>query len=247
MSQKRMFSKDVVRTDSFLDMSLSAQALYFQLCMDADVKGFVYPRVVMRMLGSTADDLNALVGRGFAIPFESGVIVITHWKINNNLRLDREALSQFVEEEKLLLSTETGVYQLIDNSRSTPGVLPRRIGKDRIGKDRIGEGEEHAPLKENKFSKREDITDSVVEELARKYEVPVDFVVNCWDSAQNWLDCNGKVKKNYKAFLANWVKSDMEKYRKEVRQNAKPRAIDAEAIIRARTMASKDEQRSIHS
>ena len=43
MAQKRMFSKDVVRTDRFLDMPLSAQALYFHLNLDADVKGFVSP------------------------------------------------------------------------------------------------------------------------------------------------------------------------------------------------------------
>lgn len=93
------------------------------------------------------------------------------------------------------------------------------------------------------FNKIEDITNPVLEEIAEKYEVSVGFVENCWDTAQNWLESSGKTKKNYKAFLSNWVKSEKGK---EV-QNGKPRAIDAERIIRERKMGSQSEQRSLHS
>jgi hypothetical protein len=64
---------------------------------------------------------------------------------------------------------------------------------------------------EKKFFKKEDITDSVVSDLALKYDCPESFVWSCWDSACNWMDANGKSKKNYKAFLDNWVKSEVVK------------------------------------
>jgi hypothetical protein len=66
-------------------------------------------------------------------------------------------------------------------------------------------------LSQKKFSKKEDITESVISDLASKYDCPESFVYSCWDSAINWMDANGKTKKNYKAFLDNWVKSEVVK------------------------------------
>lgn len=217
MAQKRMFSKDVVRTDRFLDMSLSAQALYFHLCLDADVKGFVSPRLVMRMISSTPDDLNVLITKGFAIPFESGVIVITHWNINNKVRESHEAPSQFITEQQRLITTKQGLYQLQNNYSSTTVELLRRIDKDRIDKDSIDKNIEDADdsassLEKVTYSSRKDITSDVLKEIAEAYEVTEGFVADCWDSAQNWLDSKGKVYKNYRGFLANWVKRERARY-----------------------------------
>lgn len=136
MAQKRMFSKDVVRTDRFLDMPLSAQALYFHLSLDADVKGFVTPGLVMRITRAQPDDLNVLIGKNFVVPFETGVMVVTHWNVNNNVRDSREAPSQFVQEISNLKLTEQGTYVLLDNSRSTPGVLLPSIDEYRGGEYR---------------------------------------------------------------------------------------------------------------
>lgn len=61
-------------------------------------------------------------------------------------------------------------------------------------------------LQEKKYTKREDITQTVIDALSEKYSCPPSFVLNCWDTAVNWLDAEGKTKKNYKAFLDNWVK-----------------------------------------
>jgi hypothetical protein len=58
--------------------------------MTADDDGFVSPRKVLRMIGAGENDLKVLLAKGFVIPFESGVIVITHWKQNNYLRNDRD-------------------------------------------------------------------------------------------------------------------------------------------------------------
>lgn len=139
MAQKRMFSKDVVRTDAFLDMPLSSQALYFHLNLDADVKGFVSPRVIMRMVNSTADDLNVLITKGFVIPFESGVIVITHWHINNAIRETHEAESQFPKELARLELLQQGKYQLQEYYSSTTA----QISIDEIRLDKINNNVEN--------------------------------------------------------------------------------------------------------
>lgn len=79
MANRRMFSLDVVDTDRFLDMSASAQALYFHLGMRADDDGFVSsPRKIAKASNCGLDDLTLLAAKGFIIPFESGVVVVTH-------------------------------------------------------------------------------------------------------------------------------------------------------------------------
>ena len=84
MANRRMFSADVVCTDRFVEMPSSTQALYFQLGMKADDDGFISsPKQITRMVGAAEDDLKLLAAKGFIIPFESGVVVISDWKINN--------------------------------------------------------------------------------------------------------------------------------------------------------------------
>lgn len=71
-------------------MSASAQALYFHLGMHGDDDGFVSsPRKIARIAGCNDDDLRLLAAKGYIIPFESGVVVITDWNINNTLKNDR--------------------------------------------------------------------------------------------------------------------------------------------------------------
>lgn len=99
MASRRMFSKDVVCSDRFLDMPASAQALYFQYGLEADDDGFVSaPKKILRLTNASDDDLKILVAKGFLIPFDSGVVVIRDWKINNYLRRDRYTPTRFKEE-----------------------------------------------------------------------------------------------------------------------------------------------------
>jgi hypothetical protein len=116
MAQRRMFSPDIVRSDAFLEMSASARELYFQLGMSADDDGFIAPRGVMRMVGSSEDDLKLLIAKRFAIPFESGVIVVKHWKINNLVRKDWYKPTRYSEEAQLLYVKENMAYTL-DSSK----------------------------------------------------------------------------------------------------------------------------------
>jgi len=107
-----MFSLDVVDTDKFLDMPVSAQALYFHLGMRADDDGFVSsPRKITSLVGSNADDLKILVSKQFIIPFESGIIVIADWRVNNYLRSDRYKGTRYIGELEQL-SCRDGNYSL---------------------------------------------------------------------------------------------------------------------------------------
>lgn len=80
MANRRMFSLDVVDTDKFLEMPLSTQALYFHFGMRADDDGFVSsPKRIIKSLCCNEDDLKLLIAKGYLIPFESGVVVISDW------------------------------------------------------------------------------------------------------------------------------------------------------------------------
>ena len=109
MAQKRMFALQVIDTDKFMDMPLSAQALYFHLGMHGDDDGFVgSPRKIARSAGCNDDDLRLLAAKGYIIPFESGVVVITDWGINNTLKNDRYHATIYTAEKSLLITDCNG-------------------------------------------------------------------------------------------------------------------------------------------
>lgn len=111
MAKKRMFSQAIVLSDDFLDMPASTRCLYFCLGMLADDDGFVNnPRSVMRLCGSTNGDFQMLLSKGYIHLFDTGVIVILHWHINNYLRPDRYSPTKCIAEKAQLSATENGTY-----------------------------------------------------------------------------------------------------------------------------------------
>lgn len=142
MAERRMFAKTIIDSDAFLDMPLSTQALYFHLSMRADDDGFINnPKKIQRMIGGSDDDLKLLVAKRFIIPFESGIVVIKHWKIHNYIQSDRYKPTVYQEEKALITTKDNKAYTLDtecihDVSNVDTQV---RLGKDRIGQDRIGE------------------------------------------------------------------------------------------------------------
>ena len=111
MAERRMFSKAIIDSDAFLDMPLSTQALYFHLSMRADDDGFVgNPRKIMQMIGASNDDARVLLSKRFILEFESGVIVIKHWRINNYIQRDRYKSTTYVDEFKTLTTDEKNAY-----------------------------------------------------------------------------------------------------------------------------------------
>ena len=103
MAERRMFAKTIIDSDAFLDMPMSTQALYFHLSMRADDDGFINnPKRIQRMIGASEDDLKLLIAKAFIIVFESGVVVIKHWKIHNYIQSDRYKPTVYAEEKSLL-------------------------------------------------------------------------------------------------------------------------------------------------
>ena len=147
MADRRMFAKTIIDSDSFLDMPLSTQALYFHLSMRADDDGFINnPKKVQRMIGCSEDDLKLLVAKNFIIPFESGIVVIKHWKIHNYIRGDRKKDTVYPEEMALLIEKDNGAYSLKSDEeiyltgkcQSTDSQMTVKC-QHRLGKVSIGE------------------------------------------------------------------------------------------------------------
>lgn len=145
MAQRRMFSKKIVETDLFMEMSPTAKILYFYLNMSADDEGFIgNAKMLSRAYGSNNDDLKLLEAKGFIIAFPSGVTVVKDWNLNNKIRKDRQKPTIYTEEKTLLSLDSKGSY-LLGNQVST---IPQpndnqmsaqdRIGEVRLGKDSIG-------------------------------------------------------------------------------------------------------------
>jgi len=111
MAEKRMFAKTIIDSDAFLDMPLSAQALYFHLSMRADDEGFINnPKKIQRMIGASDDDCKLLIMKRYIIAFESGVIVIKHWRIHNYIQKDRFKETLYKEERRELVLDEKNAY-----------------------------------------------------------------------------------------------------------------------------------------
>ncbi len=113
MGEHRMFSEKIINSDSFLDMPHSTQTLYFHLGMKADDEGFIdNPKAVMRHVKCNEDDLRLLFAKKYIIPFESGVVVVTHWRIHNKIRSDRKKDTTYIDEKSQLEIDKDGSYIL---------------------------------------------------------------------------------------------------------------------------------------
>ena len=130
-----MFAKSIVLSDAFLDMPMSARCLYFTLSMFADDDGFVSsPKGIMRQCGASEDDLRVLLSKRYVLAFDSGVIVIKHWRINNFLRKDRHISTTYKEELATLMLDEKGAYVESVNC-GQPSIEEISIEKNRVVKD----------------------------------------------------------------------------------------------------------------
>lgn len=120
MARKRMFSLLVVDTDEFLDMPSSTQSLYYHLGMRADDDGFVSsPKKIAKLVNCSNDDLKLLIAKGFIIPFDSGIIAIRHWKLNNDLKKDRYTPTIYLKEKSTLRVNKNKVYSIDGNNLDT--------------------------------------------------------------------------------------------------------------------------------
>lgn len=201
MAERRMFAKTIVLSDAFLDMPMSARCLYFTLGMLADDDGFVNaPRSIMRQCGSSEDDMRILISKKFVLEFESGVIVIKHWRINNYLRNDRYVETKYVKEKALLVVDEKGGYKPSEASGIPPGMpsigIPR-LGQDSIGKDSINRPPPQTHQEVADYCREERL--GLTEEETKRF-----FTIM---EAQGWKHRNGKPIRDWRMLVATWAKS----------------------------------------
>lgn len=171
-----MFAKTIIDSDAFLDMPLSAQALYFHLSMRADDDGFINnPKKIQRMIGASDDDCKLLLCKRFIIAFESGVVVIKHWKIHNYIQKDRYKPTIYQEEKAMLDEKDNKAYtECIQNVYNTDTQVRLELGKDslEIVKDSIEEEKAEKPPDKKKEKKKsgydvilENINDDTLKDL----------------------------------------------------------------------------------
>ena len=226
MAQKRMFSQQIVDSDAFLEMPLSAQALYFHLSMRADDDGFVNnPVKIGRIINASPDDLKILLAKNFIISFENGVIVIKHWRINNYLRKDRYTETVYLEEKSQLDVKENGSYTYLgipdDNQMSTSGI--RSIDKSREEKNSIEKNKEEekeiVATRSPSFVKptREEILNYCNE---RKNKVDPSQFYDFYE-AKNWMIGKNKMK-DWKAAVRTWEQRDSNTKKLSSRPDVKP-------------------------
>lgn len=208
MAERRMFAKTIVTSDAFLDMPPSTRCLYFTLGMFADDDGFVNnPKSIMRQIGSSLDDMNILIAKKFIIAFESGVIVIKHWRIHNYIQSDRYRATKYQEEKSSLILDENKAYKqaaagldtrcIHDVSKADTEV---RLGKDRLGKESIGKSSKRftPPSKEE--------VEAYITE--KGYHVDAERFIDYY-TANGWMVGKNHMK-DWKATIRNWERRESE-------------------------------------
>lgn len=202
MAEKRMFSKKIIDTDWFMDMPASTQNLYFHLSMRADDDGFVSsPKGIIKLVGASDDDFRVLISKKFIIPFESGVCVITDWRINNYLRNDRHTDTIHKEELQQLSIDENGKYSL-----GIPGGIPTVYP---VYTESISNTESISTLnnKEDNLKKDSFIPPTLEEvkeyaESRGRGELAEKFFE--YFNAGNWFDSKGNKVKRWKQKFLTW-------------------------------------------
>lgn len=210
-----MFTMKVIDSDAFLDMPLSAQALYFHLNMRADDDGFVHnPKRILRMVGAAEDDMRLLIVKRFVIGFERGVIVIKHWRMHNTLRKDRYNPTQYQEELQMLSLKANNSYTENPNGNHLATtwqpngnhLAPQNsIGKDRLDKVSIEE-EEKKPAR-HKYGQYKNVLLSDEDMDKLKTEFPQDWE-NRIERLSEYIASSGKSYKNHLATIRSWARKD---------------------------------------
>ena len=249
MAEKRMFTQKIIDSDAFLDMPLSSQALYFHLNMRADDDGFINnPKKIQRMIGASEDDLKLLIAKRFVLCFESGVIVIKHWRMHNTLRKDRYNPTQYQDEYARLTVKENNSYtdkalpeptntatEWQPNGNQTEPERNHSIDKYSIDSDKysIEENKEAKPIR-HKYGEYKNVllSDSDLEKL--KTEFPSDYESRI-ENLSSYIASTGKVYKNHLATIRNWSRKEKKEVTKPINpklHNFPERQYDAEAYKR---------------
>ena len=223
MAERRMFAKTIIDSDAFLDMPVTTQLLYFHLAMRADDDGFVNkPKSIMRMTGCKDDDINLLFLKKFLIPFESGIVVIKHWKIHNYIAKDRYKETKYKNEKATLALDENNSYttciQTVDEMDTQDRLGKGRLSKDSININILPPPDEPEPSPKPKPTKHKYgeyknvlLTDEELEKLKAEYPDYQERI----ERLSSYVASSGKSYKSHYATIRNWARKDKPKEQKQ--------------------------------
>ncbi|EFF33043.1 hypothetical protein [Enterococcus faecium] len=270
MAERRMFAKTIIDSDAFLDMPLSTQALYFHLSMRADDDGFINnPKKIQRMVGCGDDDLKLLMAKRFILVFESGVIVIKHWKIHNYIRNDRYKPTLYQDEKALLADKDNKAYTFAeeipkhdeklgipdDNQTVHQMDTQVRLGKVRLGKvskeikDITPSKKTKAKPIRHKYGEYKNVLLSEDQMEKLKTEFPNDYQERI-ERLSEYCESSGKTYKNYLATIRSWARKEKSEpknassgYKRTGRREKLPEwAIDQEAYLKKKALERANRQ-----
>ena len=200
MADKRMFTKKITDDDNFISLPSSAQALYFHLNQGADDDGF-NNQVQMSMWKAHAsiDDLKVLMAKSYIIRFDSGVIVIKHWRMHNTLRKDRYTPTSFQEELQMLGIKDNGAYTLGCQT------VAKRLPQNSIDKNSIEKDSEDIKPQKRFVKPTLDEVKAYCQERGNNVDAKAFF--DYYDTG-NWKDAKGKPVRNWKQKVITWERSD---------------------------------------
>ena len=199
MAERRMFAKSIVDSDAFIDMPMSARLLYYDLGMRADDDGFVNsPKKIMRMIGATNDDMNILLMRKFVIAFESGVVVIKHWRIHNYIQSDRYHPTKYAEEKAQLTVKANGAYTMDTKCIQPVSNMDTEVRLGKVSQDKVSlsSGDKHHPTLEEVKEYCSERGNKVDPERWFDY-----YTSNGWKVGKNPM-------KDWKAAVRTWERTD---------------------------------------
>jgi len=201
MAERRMFAKTIIDSDAFIEMPQSTQLLYFHLSMRADDDGFINnPKSIMRNVGCKDDDIKILISKKFIIPFESGVVVIKHWKIHNYIQTDRYTPTKYVDEKSQLILDTNKAYKMPKINEETPCIqsvskmyTQVRVVKDSIGKNSIDENSNTLGNISNSIDNEENTQSDELTELIELIESEFKRPISGFeiDKVRYWFDSVG--------------------------------------------------------
>jgi len=212
MAERRMFAKTIIDSDGFLDLPLSTQALYFHLSMRADDDGFVNnPKKILRMTGATHNEIELLLDKRFILLFESGVIVIKHWKMHNYIQSDRYKPTVYQEELQKIIVKGNQAYTDNVYTMDTDCIQNGHTGKVRLGKSSQGEetfGADTGGAKRFVPPTVEQVYEYMQSKGFGRESEAVKFV-NYWESV-GWMRGRSKMK-CWKATARTWMQTYWER------------------------------------
>ena len=216
-----MFTKKITESDAFLDMPSSTQMLYFHFSMNADDDGFVNnPKKIQKMCGASDDDFKLLIAKSFIILFDSGIIVIKHWKMHNYIQADRYRPTDYVEEKSMLGIKSNKAYTLDVSKMDTECIQNGYVGKDSIGKvsidknsiDKDSKGESVRGEKAKRFYPPTlDEVKQYCEERKNNID-PMAFID--FYSSKGWMIGKNRMK-DWKAAVRTWERKRKEESKTE--------------------------------